>query len=54
MVPSRVVDHQYLGSDRQGAYGLLEQGSFPEGEQGGQIAMPIASDELCDMGPIAR
>src|SRR5215216_5929064 len=37
MVPSRGVDYQYLGSDPQGAYRLLEQGSFPEGEQGGQV-----------------
>jgi hypothetical protein len=27
------VDDQHLGGDRQGANGILEQGSFPEGEQ---------------------
>jgi hypothetical protein len=34
MVPAGGIDHQDLGSDRQGTHGLLEQGAFAEGEQG--------------------
>jgi SOS-response transcriptional repressor LexA len=37
MVASGGVDHQHVRGDRQGADGLLEQGAFPEGEQGRQI-----------------
>jgi len=32
MVAAGGVDHQHLGSDRQGADGLLEQRPFPESE----------------------
>jgi hypothetical protein len=37
MVAAGGVDHQHLRDDLQGADGLLEQRSFPEGEQGWQV-----------------
>jgi hypothetical protein len=37
MVAAGGIDHQHLRGDQQGPHGLLEQGSFPEGEQGGPV-----------------
>jgi hypothetical protein len=37
MVTAGGLDHQHLGDDLRGTDGPLEQGNFPEGEQGRQI-----------------